>query len=138
MDIAIAFIFCFLLLIYSSFKGIFVGYALIVGLLIFIALAWKKGFRFIDVIRMAYDGGKKSFIALQIFILIGAVTSTWMASGTVPAIVFYGMKLLNPNTFIVSIFLIPVIVFTLLERDIFKDAKKIERQTLTVLSIFLT
>lgn len=55
---------------------------------------------------MAYNGGKKSFIVLQIFILIGAVTSTWMASGTVPAIVYYGIKLLDPNTFIISVFLI--------------------------------
>ncbi|OPJ65372.1 malate-2H(+)/Na(+)-lactate antiporter [Clostridium chromiireducens] len=59
-----------------------------------------------DVLRMAYNGGKKSFIVLQIFILIGAVTSTWMASGTVPAIVYYGIKLLDPNTFIISVFLI--------------------------------
>lgn len=114
MDIAIAFIFCFLLLIYSSFKGIFVGYTLIIGLLIFIVLACKKGFKFVDVIKMAYKGGRKSFIVLEIFILIGAVTSTWMSSGTVPAIVFYGMKLLNPNTFVVSIFLISSVVSFLL------------------------
>ncbi len=114
MDILTAFIFCFLLLIYSSFKGIFVGYSLIIGLLIFIILACKKGFRFIDVIKMAYEGGKKSFIVLEIFILIGAVTSTWMASGTVSAIVFYGMKLLDPSTFVVSVFLISSVVSFLL------------------------
>lgn len=114
MDVVITFIFCFILLIYSVFKGIFVGYTLIIGLLIFIILACKKGFKFIDVIKMAYKGGKKSFIVLEIFILIGAVTSTWMASGTVPAIVFYGMKFLNPNTFIVSIFLISSVVSFLL------------------------
>ncbi|HEX9026861.1 MAG TPA: Na+/H+ antiporter NhaC family protein [Clostridium sp.] len=114
MDIAISFMFCFLLLIYSSFKGIFVGYSLIIGLLIFILLACRKGFKFVDVIKMAYEGGRKSFIVLEILILIGAVTSSWMFSGTVPAIVFYGMKFLNPNTFIVSIFLISSVVSFLL------------------------
>ncbi|RII35797.1 Na+/H+ antiporter NhaC family protein [Clostridium chromiireducens] len=106
MEIAIAFIVCFLLLICSSIKGIFVGYSLSIGLLMFIILACKRKFKLMDVLRMAYNGGKKSFIVLQIFILIGAVTSTWMASGTVPAIVYYGIKLLDPNTFIISVFLI--------------------------------
>lgn len=114
MDIAISFIFCFLLLIYSSVKGIFVGYTLMIGLLIFIVLACKRGFKLLDVMKMAYTGGKKSFIVLQIFVLIGAVTSTWMASGTVPAIVYYGMKFLNADTFIVSIFLICSMVSFLL------------------------
>ncbi len=82
------------------------GYSLSIGLLIFIILACKRKFKLMDVLRMAYNGGKKSFIVLQIFILIGAVTSTWMASGTVPAIVYYGIKLLDPNTFIISVFLI--------------------------------
>jgi len=114
MEIAMAFIVCFLLLIYSSVKGIFVGYSLSIGLLIFIILACKRNFKLIDVLRMAYNGGKKSFIVLQIFILIGAVTSTWMASGTVPAIVYYGIRLLNPNTFIISVFLICSVVSFLL------------------------
>jgi NhaC family Na+:H+ antiporter len=114
LEITVAFIFCFLLLIYSSVKGIFVGYTLIIGLLIFIVLACKRGFKFIDVIHMAYAGGKKSFIVLEIFILIGAVTSTWMASGTVSAIVYYGMQFLNPNIFVVYVFLITSLVSFLL------------------------
>lgn len=114
MAIVVAFIICFVLLIYSSIKGIFVGYSLSIGLLIFIILACKRNFRLVDVLKMAYNGGKKSFIVLQIFILIGAVTSTWMASGTVPAIVYYGIKLLNPNTFIISVFVICSVVSFLL------------------------
>jgi NhaC family Na+:H+ antiporter len=114
LDIIAAFIFSFSVLIYSSIKGIFVGYPLIIGLIVFMALAYKKGFKIIDVLKMVYNGGKKSFIVLQIFILIGAVTSTWMASGTVPAIVYYGMKFLNPSTFIVSVFLITSVVSFLL------------------------
>ena len=63
---------------------------------------------------MSYEGGKKSFVVLQIFVLIGAITAVWMSSGTVPAIVYYGINLMNPNYFIVYAFLISSAVSFLL------------------------
>lgn len=110
MAIIISFIFCFVLLILSVLNGIFVGYPLFIVLIIFSSLAVSKGYSVKSVIKMAYKGGKKSFIILEIFILIGAITSAWMASGTVPAIVYYGTKFLNPNIFILSAFLISSLV----------------------------
>lgn len=106
MDIILAFIICFLIMLFSVFKGIFVGYPLIIGLLIFMFLAYKRGFKFKEILGMVYEGGKKSFVVLKIFILIGAITSTWMAAGTVPAVVYYGLKLLRPDIFILSAFVI--------------------------------
>jgi len=105
-----SFIFCFLLLILSALNGIFVGYPLVIVLIIFSFLAVSKGNSIKSVLKMAYKGGKKSFIILEIFVLIGAITSAWMASGTVPAIVYYGTKFLNPNIFILSVFLISSLV----------------------------
>lgn len=110
MDIILAFIFCFVMLITSVVMGVFVGYPLTLGLIIFIIIAWKRGFKLLDVIKMTFRGGKKSLIVLEIFVLIGAITSSWMASGTVPAIVYYGMKFLNPKFFILSAFIISSIV----------------------------
>jgi NhaC family Na+:H+ antiporter len=94
----------------SVFKGVFVAYPLTLGLIIFVIIACRKGYKFIDVLNMTYKGGKKSLIVLEIFILIGAITASWMASGTVPAIVYYGMKFLNPKLFILSAFIISSIV----------------------------
>ena len=106
MDIVFSFIICFVFLVVSVFKGIFVGYPLTVGLIIFIILSLKQGYGLKNVLYMAYKGGKKSFIVLQIFILIGGITAVWIASGTVPAIVYYGIKFLNPKLFILSAFII--------------------------------
>lgn len=106
MDIIIVFIICFVLLLTSDFKGIFIGYPLIISLVLFIILGIKRGFSFKSLLKMSYEGGKKSLIVLKIFILIGAITASWMASGTVPAIVYYGMKFLNPHIFILCTFLI--------------------------------
>lgn len=55
---------------------------------------------------MSYEGSRKAFVVLRIFILIGAITSVWMASGTVLAIVYYGIKIMNPDYFIIYAFLI--------------------------------
>jgi Na+:H+ antiporter, NhaC family len=114
MDVIVSFLLCFVLFIVSVLKGIFVGYALLVGLLIFVALSLKKGYKFNEIFKMIYKGGKKAFIVIQIFILIGAIISVWMASGTVPAIVYYGIKLLNPRLFILSAFIISSVVSLLI------------------------
>lgn len=110
MDIIIAFTLSFILLLFSVFKGIFMAYPLALCLVIFILLAVKRGYTFNQVIKMAYNGGKKSFIVLEIFLLIGVIISVWISAGTVPAIVYYGMKYINPKIFILSTFLISSLV----------------------------
>jgi NhaC family Na+:H+ antiporter len=51
---------------------------------------------------------------LTILLLIGAVTATWMAAGTVPAIVSYGIRLINPHWFILAAFLLTSLVSLLI------------------------
>lgn len=38
--------------------------------------------------------------ALIILLLIGAIAGTWMASGIIPTLIYYGMKLLHPSIFL--------------------------------------
>lgn len=44
--------------------------------------------------------------ALFIILAVGIVVGTWMYSGTVPALIYYGLEFLNPNYFLVSAFII--------------------------------
>lgn len=110
MDILAAVILSFSLLILSIYRNIFIAYPLLLSLIIFMLTAHRRGYKFRELLCMAYKGGKKSFVVLKIFILIGAITSIWMASGTVPAIVYYGIKFLNPRYFILFAFLVSCIV----------------------------
>lgn len=114
MDIIIGVVISFLLLIGGVLKGIFVGYPLLISLLIFIVISIRRGFKFRSILEMIYKGSKKSFIILEIFVLIGAITALWMASGTIPGIVYYGTRLISPNFFILSAFLITCFVSFLL------------------------
>lgn len=110
MDLIIAFTITFILLILSVYKGIFLAYPLMAGILLFSIAALKRGYSSADILKMAYRGGKKSFIVIRVFILIGAIISIWMCSGTVPAIVYYGIMLIRPNVFILCAFLISCVV----------------------------
>lgn len=40
--------------------------------------------------------------AMIILLMVGALAGTWMASGIVPAMIFYGLKILTPSVFLVA------------------------------------
>ena len=52
----------------------------------------------------------KSFMAIFIFVFVGMIIGTWMLSGTIPMMIYYGLKLLSPSLFLVSAFIITTIV----------------------------
>ncbi len=41
-------------------------------------------------------------IAVAILMLVGMIIAAWMASGTIPTIIYWGLKLIAPNHFLVS------------------------------------
>lgn len=40
--------------------------------------------------------------AIVILLLIGALSGTWMVSGVVPSLIYYGMKIIHPDVFLAS------------------------------------
>ena len=40
--------------------------------------------------------------AIVILLLIGAISGTWMASGIVPAFIYYGLKIISPKVFLLT------------------------------------
>ena len=114
MDIAATLIIIFMSLLFSVYRNINIVYPLFMGLLLLMFVALRRGFQFKDVFNMALKGGKKSLLIIRIFILIGAITAVWRASGTVAFIVYHGIELMNPRYFIVYAFILCSIVSFLL------------------------
>lgn len=56
------------------------------------------------------DNIKISTPAIIILLLIGALSGTWMLSGIVPTMIYYGLMVLNPAIFLVSASLICAVV----------------------------
>jgi NhaC family Na+:H+ antiporter len=95
----------FIMLLVSAAKGIYIGYALSAGLLLLAGAACAKGRRLSSVGRAMAAGASRSIGVVQIFLLIGAMTAAWMEAGTVPALVWYGLRLLRPDMFILTAFI---------------------------------
>ncbi|MDQ7092603.1 Na+/H+ antiporter NhaC family protein [Desulfosporosinus sp. PR] len=110
----ISLVLTFALLVVCTLKGIFIGFPLALCWLNFAFIAWRRGYSLREILQMSYQGGKKSLIVVRILILVGAITSLWIAAGTTPAVLYYGIRLLNPKFFLVYAFLISSAVSFLL------------------------
>ncbi|SEF60853.1 Na+:H+ antiporter, NhaC family [Caloramator fervidus] len=104
----------FILIFISMFFNISIIFPLFIGLLFFCLYSFKMGFSVKNILNMILNGGKKSFIVLKIFILIGAVMGVWLSSGVVPYIVYLGIRFMNPKLFLVYTFLISSIASCLI------------------------
>jgi len=103
-----------MLLMLSVYRGINILYPLLIGLIIFITVAYKRGYKPKEIIGMILKGIRKSMLIISIMMLIGAIMSVWRASGTVAYVVYYGIRFVDPNLFILYAFLLSCVVSFLL------------------------
>ena len=55
----------------------------------------------------------RGFPAILILFAIGVIIGTWMISGTIPMLIYYGIRLINPDYIYILAFIIPIIFSTL-------------------------
>jgi NhaC family Na+:H+ antiporter len=104
----------FATLIVSVTHGIFVAYPLLLTLAVFMPIYLHQGYQFNALLEMAIAEVKKTLPVISILLLIGAVTASWMAAGTVPMLVYYGIKWIHPQYFILSVFVLTSLVSMLI------------------------
>jgi len=66
--------------------------------------------KFRDMIKGAIESIASAMGALIILLLIGSLAGTWMMSGIVPSMIYYGLKILNPTIFLFAACIICSIV----------------------------
>ena len=114
MDLVAAILGTFFLLIFSVIRGYFIGFPLLITLGIFLITLQRRGFALKNLLQMGWRGSEKSAGVIVILLLVGVVTAAWIAAGTVPAIVYYGVQIIQPRYFVVSAFLLTCFVSLLL------------------------
>ncbi|WP_346878000.1 Na+/H+ antiporter NhaC family protein [Clostridium sp. UBA5712] len=114
MDVILGLIISTIIFITGVITNIDTVISLFMVLCIFFIIAIKRGVSIRDGFRYLIEGGKESLGVLKIFILIGAIVSLWMISGTVPSIVYYGINLIHPSFFAVSAFILSAFISMLL------------------------
>lgn len=60
------------------------------------------------------DNFSKSGGVFFILLSIGAITSSWMISGVVPTLIYYGLNLINPSIFLLVIFIFTTLISLIL------------------------
>jgi NhaC family Na+:H+ antiporter len=59
-------------------------------------------FRWEDMQRGIVDSIHKAMPAILIMLTVGVLIGSWMASGTIPMIIYYGLKVISPRFFLVT------------------------------------
>ncbi|MGB3768009.1 MAG: Na+/H+ antiporter NhaC family protein [Phormidesmis sp.] len=114
LDLAVVLSLSFGLLLASALTGTFIAYPLLAALAMLIAALLKRGFALFALLKMAFAGAKQALPVVYILLLISVLTAVWMASGTVPALVYYGTQLISPRFFILWAFLLSSGISTLI------------------------
>jgi len=73
-------------------------------------IAFCVGTKLNDLENMILTGFKKTAQVCMIFIAVGMVVGSWIISGIVPSIIYYGLKLFTPASFLALGFLVCCVV----------------------------
>lgn len=78
--------------------------ALAGGLALASIVAYRRGASLGSLVRAVFEGAKHTYPVVSILALIGILIATWLSSGTVPGLIYYGLKLVSPRFLAVAAF----------------------------------
>lgn len=73
-------------------------------------VAWRVGCTWDEMLDEISQKIAKGMPAILILITVGAMVGTWMASGTIPMMIYYGVQIVSPKWLLVTAFLITCLV----------------------------
>lgn len=83
---------------------------LLIGAASAVIIAMTLGYHFHEIQEMMVQGVSGILPVIFILILVGALMGIWIASGIVPAMVYYGLKLITPASFLPLAFILCAVV----------------------------
>lgn len=75
-------------------------------------IAWKHGMTWTEMQESIVEKIAKALPATLILWSVGFLIGSWMFSGTVPMIIYYGVQIVNPKFLLVTAFIITAVVST--------------------------
>lgn len=85
-------------------------YILLIGGVIAAIVGFFNKVEFWAMFMTVWENLKSVFVPILILLLVGALAGTWMISGVVPSMVYYGLQLLNPKIFLAASVVICIII----------------------------
>src|SRR5690606_18021582 len=84
--------------------------ALILSAAVAAIIALRLGNTWENIQNHLVNSISSAMSAILILLLIGALAGTWLLSGIVPAMIYYGLKILNPTIFLFAACIVCAIV----------------------------
>ncbi len=73
-------------------------------------VAWHLGYSYKDIEAGILESLLKGMPAMLIVIVVGALIGSWIAAGTIPLLIYYGLQIISPQFFLVTACLVSSIV----------------------------
>ncbi len=85
-------------------------FILLLGASVGIFIGIRSGISFKKMINYVSSNLKSITGAILILLLVGSLSGTWLLSGIIPSMIYYGLQLLNPDIFLPSCLIICAVI----------------------------
>lgn len=85
-------------------------FILILGAAVAAIVGFKNKVRYQDMIEIIGANIKSTTGAILILLFVGALAGTWLLSGIIPAMIYYGLQILHPSIFLPACIVICAII----------------------------
>ena len=85
-------------------------FALIFAGVIAALIGFKHKISYQEMLEAVNDNVKSTGSAIFILLMVGALAGTWLISGIIPTMIYYGLKILNPTYFLAAALIISSII----------------------------
>lgn len=85
-------------------------FILLLGAAIAAVVGFFKKTSYSQMLNKVSENLKSTTGALLILLMVGALSGTWLVSGIIPTMIYYGLQLLNPTFFLVATVIICAII----------------------------
>ena len=90
--------------------GIRIELLLIISAIVTGLMAMRLGYSWEEMQEGIVTSISKAMPAMLIIIVVGALVAAWVVSGTIPAIVYYGLQIISPGMFLLTAYVLCSIV----------------------------
>lgn len=88
------------------FKGLSPQVPLLLSVTLLMLYGILRGFKWSQIIGGIEEGIKPGIVPVMIFLMIGVLVATWIYSGTIPTIMYVGLRIISAKFFLPTTFIV--------------------------------
>ncbi|WMT41246.1 hypothetical protein RE628_01110 [Paenibacillus sp. D2_2] len=76
---------------------------LIISIIVTVLVGVMSGYSWKELEEMMVSGVSKALPAIFILLVIGMIVGTWISSGVIPTMIYYGLSFIHPSFFVPAV-----------------------------------